>query len=57
MSNNYVIASERERGKDVYFQKIRRITGYLTGDLTTWNDAKRKECSDRVKHNGLAKMA
>ena len=34
----------------VPFERIRRITGYLTGDLTTWNDAKQAEESDRVKH-------
>ena len=33
------------------FERIRRITGYLTGDLTTWNNAKRAEESERVKHN------
>ena len=32
------------------FERIRRITGYLTGDLNTWNNAKRAEESDRVKH-------
>ena len=32
------------------FERIRRITGYLTGDLTSWNDAKRHEESERVKH-------
>ena len=32
------------------FERIRRITGYLTGDLNTWNDAKRAEESERVKH-------
>ena len=33
------------------FDRIRRITGYLTGDVTTWNDAKRKELEERVKHD------
>ena len=33
------------------FERVRRITGYLTGDLTTWNNAKRAEESERVKHN------
>ena len=33
------------------FERIRRITGYLTGDLTTWNNAKRAEESERVKHD------
>ena len=32
------------------FERIRRITGYLTGDLNSWNDAKRSEESERVKH-------
>lgn len=30
--------------------KIRRITGYLTGDLDSWNSAKKAEEIDRVKH-------
>ena len=30
--------------------KIRRITGYLTGDLDSWNSAKKAEEKDRVKH-------
>ena len=37
-------------GEGVPFQRIRRITGYLTGDLSTWNDAKKAEEKDRVKH-------
>ena len=37
-------------GKDVKFERIRRITGYLTGNLSTWNDAKKAEERDRVKH-------
>lgn len=32
------------------FERIRRITGYLTGDLTSWNNAKQAEEKDRVKH-------
>lgn len=34
------------------FERIRRITGYLTGDLTSWNNAKRAEEQERVKHGG-----
>lgn len=34
----------------VPFQRIRRITGYLAGDLGRFNDAKRAEVLDRVKH-------
>ena len=37
---------------DIPFERIRRITGYLTGDLTSWNDAKQSEERDRVKHVG-----
>ena len=33
------------------FERIRRITGYLTGDLNSWNDAKRSEEHDRLKHD------
>lgn len=32
------------------FHRIRRITGYLVGDMSRWNDAKRAEEADRVKH-------
>lgn len=31
-------------------QRIRRITGYLVGTLDRFNDAKRAEERDRVKH-------
>ena len=27
-------------GKDVKFERIRRITGYLVGTMDKWNDAK-----------------
>ena len=30
--------------------RMRRITGYLTGDLNSWNSAKQAEERDRVKH-------
>lgn len=36
--------------EDVPFERIRRVTGYLTGTLDRWNDAKRAEEHDRVKH-------
>lgn len=34
----------------VRFQRIRRITGYLVGTLDRFNNAKRREVDDRVKH-------
>ena len=35
----------------VAFERIRRITGYLTGNTTTWNTAKKAELEDRKKHD------
>lgn len=37
--------------EDIPFQRIRRITGYLVGDLSRFNNAKRSEVDERVKHN------
>ena len=37
-------------GKDVPFERIRRITGYLVGTMDKCNDAKKGEERDRVKH-------
>ena len=33
------------------FERLRRITGYLVGTLDRWNDGKKAEEKDRVKHN------
>ena len=33
------------------FERIRRITGYLVGTIERFNDAKRAEVEDRVKHS------
>ena len=38
-------------GQGIKFERIRRITGYLTGDVRTWNDAKKAELKDRKKHS------
>lgn len=40
----------RSETDGVPFERIRRITGYLVGTLDKWNDAKRAEERDRVKH-------
>ena len=37
-------------GEGVGFERIRRITGYLVGTMDHWNDAKKAEEADRVKH-------
>lgn len=39
-------------GEGVGFERIRRITGYLVGTVDRFNDAKRAEVEDRVKHGG-----
>lgn len=39
-------------GEGVKFERIRRITGYLVGTIDRWNDAKKAEERDRVKHIG-----
>ena len=41
---------DNKLGKGVRFERIRRITGYLVGTLDRWNNAKRAEEKDRVKH-------
>ncbi len=41
---------EKLIGKGVKFQRVRRITGYLVGSLERFNNAKRAEEKDRVKH-------
>ena len=33
-----------------HFERIRRITGYLVGNMDRWNAAKRAEERDRLKH-------
>ena len=43
-------------GKEVPFERIRRITGYLVGTMDKWNNAKKAEEHDRVKH-GLSSHA
>ncbi|TJX14188.1 anaerobic ribonucleoside triphosphate reductase [Tissierella creatinini] len=43
----------RESG-DIGFHRIRRITGYLVGTLDRFNDAKKAEEHDRIKHFSFA---
>jgi len=37
-------------GEGVGFERIRRITGYLVGTIDRFNNGKRAEERDRVKH-------
>ncbi len=48
VDNDNVDITWTTKGK---FERIRRITGYLTGSLDRWNDAKQAEEHDRVKHS------
>ena len=41
-------------GEGVKFERIRRITGYLVGTVDRFNNAKRAEVADRVKHMRVA---
>ena len=42
-------------GEGVGFERIRRITGYLVGTVDRFNNGKRAEERDRVKH-GVAEI-
>lgn len=42
---------EKLVGEGVGFDRIRRITGYLVGTVDRFNNGKRAEERDRVKHN------
>ena len=43
-------SEKKSVGQGVNFERTRRITGYLVGTLDRWNNAKRSEEKDRVKH-------
>lgn len=43
-------STARMIGRGVGFERTRRITGYLVGTLDRFNNAKRAEERDRIKH-------
>jgi ribonucleoside-triphosphate reductase len=45
-----LVVKDGKVGENVKFERIRRITGYLVGTLDRFNDGKRAEVEDRVKH-------
>lgn len=51
VNNDEQVLTEQSLGEGVKFERIRRITGYLVGTVDRFNDAKKKEVEDRVKHN------
>lgn len=48
--NKVIVSEEKTVGKGIGFERIRRITGYLVGTTDRFNNAKRAEEKDRVKH-------
>ena len=51
MNNKVVKNVNGQVGDGVGFERIRRITGYLVGTLDRFNNGKRAEVEDRVKHS------
>lgn len=47
---------EKIIGDGVKFERIRRVTGYLSGDVSRFNNGKRAEEHDRVKHSGIKEV-
>jgi anaerobic ribonucleoside-triphosphate reductase len=47
---------EKVIGEGQKFERIRRVTGYLAGDVSRFNNGKRAEERDRVKHSGLREI-
>ncbi len=45
--------NEKLVGEGTKFERIRRITGYLVGTVDRFNDGKKAEVKDRVKHSGI----
>lgn len=47
------VRSHKIVGEGVKFERIRRITGYLVGTVDRFNNGKKAEEHDRVKHSGV----
>lgn len=50
MHKEKVYNDEMIIGRGVKFERIRRVTGYLAGTVDRFNNAKKAEVKDRVKH-------
>ena len=48
--------SKKEVGKGTKFERIRRVTGYLSGTVDRFNNAKRAEEKERVKHGKVEEV-
>ncbi len=51
------ISMSTEVGKGIKFERIRRITGYLVGTVDRFNNGKKAEVKDRVKHEVQGKSS
>jgi hypothetical protein len=49
-SVNDYLTTHSKHLQDIEFSRIRRITGYLVGSLSRFNNAKLSEVNERVKH-------
>ena len=47
---NEEVKSKKTVGEGIEIERIRRITGYLVGTVERFNNGKRAEEHDRVKH-------
>ena len=47
---------EKIVGEGMKFERIRRVTGYLSGDVSRFNNGKRAEEKDRFKHSGIKEV-
>jgi len=47
---------EKGKGKGIGFERIRRVTGYLAGTIERFNNGKKAEEKDRVKHTGIEEI-
>lgn len=47
---------EKIVGEGIGFERIRRVTGYLAGDVKRFNNGKRAEEKDRVKHSNVKEL-
>ena len=52
ITSDFVMAKVGDKDKKaiIEIERVRRITGYLTGDTNKWGSAKQAELKDRVKH-------
>lgn len=50
MNKEEEVKKQKLTGEGVEFERIRRITGYLVGTVERFNNGKKAEEHDRVKH-------